>query len=131
VITIGSQRIVCSELLFQPALGEATGEEKGLHELTVTSIMKCDVDVRKDLYSNLVLSGGTCMLDGFAYRLSKDIGNLAPSTMRIKVVSPPERKYSTWIGGSIVSSLSTFAGMWVTRAEFDEFGPEIVNRKCF
>jgi actin-related protein len=70
--------------------------------------MKCDVDVRKDLYNNVVLSGGTTMFPGIAERLSKEISALAPSSMKIKVVAPPERKYSVWIGGSILSSLSTF-----------------------
>jgi len=70
--------------------------------------MKCDIDVRKDLYSNIVLSGGTTMFTGIAERLSKEVTALAPSTMKIKVVAPPERKFSVWIGGSILSSLSTF-----------------------
>lgn len=70
--------------------------------------MKCDVDVRKDLYGNIVLSGGTTMFPGIAERLSKEVIKLAPSSMKIKVVAPPERKFSVWIGGSILSSLSTF-----------------------
>jgi len=79
-----------------------------LHELTYKSIMKCDTDVRKDLYQNIVLSGGTTCFTGIAERLSKEVTKLAPSTMKIKVLAPPERKYSVWIGGSILSSLSTF-----------------------
>lgn len=70
--------------------------------------MKCDVDIRKDLYGNIVLSGGTTMFGGIADRMSKEITALAPSSMKIKVVAPPERKYSVWIGGSILASLSTF-----------------------
>jgi len=70
--------------------------------------MKSDVDVRKDLYGNIVLSGGTTLFNGISERLSKEIIKLAPSSMKIKVVAPPERKYSVWIGGSILSSLSTF-----------------------
>jgi len=70
--------------------------------------MKCDIDVRKDLYANIVMSGGTTMYQGIAERLSKEVTALAPSTMKIKVVAPPERKFSVWIGGSILSSLSTF-----------------------
>jgi len=70
--------------------------------------MKCDVDVRRDLYGNVVLSGGTTMYNGIADRITKELQSLAPSTMKIKVVAPPERKYSVWIGGSILSSLSTF-----------------------
>lgn len=93
--------------------------------------MKCDVDVRKDLYNNIVLSGGTTMFPGIAERLSKEVSALAPSSMKIKVVAPPERKFSVWIGGSILSSLSTFQTMWITKAEYDESGPSIVHRKCF
>ncbi|MBA0842365.1 hypothetical protein Goarm_002193, partial [Gossypium armourianum] len=62
----------------------------------------------EDLYGNIVLSGGTTMFPGIADRMSKEITALAPSSMKIKVVAPPERKYSVWIGGSILASLSTF-----------------------
>jgi actin len=93
--------------------------------------MKCDVDVRKDLYANIVMSGGTTMFTGIAERLNKEVVALAPSSMKIKVIAPPERKYSVWIGGSILSSLSTFQTMWITKSEYDESGPSIVHRKCF
>ncbi|CAH8385868.1 unnamed protein product [Eruca vesicaria subsp. sativa] len=68
---------------------------------------------------------------GIADRMSKEITALAPSSMKIKVVAPPERKYSVWIGGSILASLSTFQQMWISKAEYDEAGPGIVHRKCF
>jgi len=128
-VTVGNQRFRCPEALFQPMkLGK---EFAGVHELTFQSIMKCDVDVRKDLYGNIVLSGGTTMFPGIAERLNKEVVTLAPSSMKIKVIAPPERKYSVWIGGSILSSLSTFQTMWITKAEYDESGPGIVHRKCF
>uniref|UniRef100_A0A8C7CIH1 Actin alpha 1, skeletal muscle n=2 Tax=Oncorhynchus TaxID=8016 RepID=A0A8C7CIH1_ONCKI len=95
------------------------------------SIMKCDIDIRKDLYANNVLSGGTTMYPGIADRMQKEITALAPSTMKIKIIAPPERKYSVWIGGSILASLSTFQAMWITKQEYDEAGPSIVHRKCF
>merc|ERR1719259_1214459 len=57
--------------------------------------------------------------------------SLAPSTIKIKIIAPPERKYSVWIGGSILASLSTFQSMWITKEEYDESGPGIVHRKCF
>ncbi|CAF1337260.1 unnamed protein product, partial [Rotaria magnacalcarata] len=60
--------------------------------------MKCDIDIRKDLYANTVLSGGTTMYPGIADRMQKEITSLAPSTMKIKIIAPPERKYSVWIG---------------------------------
>ena len=99
-------------------------------KLTFNSIMKCDVDIRKDLYNNIVCSGGTTMYEGVAERLQKEIKALAPDSMTIKIIAPPERKYSVWIGGSILSSLSTFEEMWISKNEYDEAGPSIVHRKC-
>uniref|UniRef100_A0AAV2KJ12 Actin n=1 Tax=Knipowitschia caucasica TaxID=637954 RepID=A0AAV2KJ12_KNICA len=129
VITIGNERFRCPEALFQPSfLGM---ESCGIHETTYNSIMKCDVDIRKDLYANTVLSGGTTMYPGIADRMQKEITALAPSTMKIKIIAPPERKYSVWIGGSILASLSTFQQMWISKQEYDESGPSIVHRKCF
>jgi len=93
--------------------------------------MKCDVDIRKDLYANIVLSGGSTMYEGIADRLNKEMVALVPATMKVKVVAPPERKYSVWIGGSILASLSTFQQMWISKQEYDESGPGIVHRKCF
>ncbi|KAD5960560.1 hypothetical protein E3N88_12032 [Mikania micrantha] len=129
VITIGAERFRCPEVLFQPSL--IGMEAAGIHETTYNSIMKCDVDIRKDLYGNIVLSGGSTMFPGIADRMSKEITALAPSSMKIKVVAPPERKYSVWIGGSILASLSTFQQMWISKGEYDESGPSIVHRKCF
>jgi len=83
------------------------------------------------LYSNVVLSGGTTMYENLEHRLQKELSTLAPPSVKIKVVAPPERKYSVWIGGSILSSLSTFQQMWITKEEYDESGPSIVHRKCF
>jgi len=128
IITVGNERFRCPEVLFQPnMIGK---EEEGVHKLTFQSIMKCDVDIRKDLYANTVMSGGTTMFNQIDQRLQKEITNLAPASMTIKIVAPPERKYSVWIGGSILASLSTFEDMWVTKDEYDESGPSIVHRKC-
>jgi len=128
IITVGNERFRCPETLFQPnMIGK---EEDGIHKLTFDSIMKCDVDIRKDLYANTVMSGGTTMFTGIADRVSKEMTTLAPASMTIKIVAPPERKYSVWIGGSILASLSTFEDMWVTKDEYDESGPSIVHRKC-
>jgi len=77
------------------------------------------------------MSGGTTMYSGIEVRLQKEVQALAPNTMKIKVVAPAERKYSVWIGGSILSSLSTFQQMWITKSEFEESGATIVHRKCF
>ena len=71
------------------------------------------------------------MYPGIADRMQKEITALAPPTMKIKIIAPPERKYSVWIGGSILASLSTFQQMWISKQEYDESGPSIVHRKCF
>jgi actin len=129
VITIGNERFRSAEVLFQPSL--IGMEQSGVHTLTYDSIMKCDVDIRKELYNNVVLSGGTTMFPGIAERLHKELTALAPPTIKVKVVAPPERKYSVWIGGSILSSLSTFQQMWISKEEYNDAGPSIVHRKCF
>merc|ERR1739847_64111 len=106
-------------------------ESAGIHEACYNSIMKCNSDIRRDLYANIVLSGGSTMYPGIADRMHKEITSLAPPTMKIKIIAPAERKYSVWIGGSILASLSTFQQMWITKQEYDECGPSIVHRKCF
>ena len=123
-------------------------ESAGIHETSYNSIMKCDIDIRKDLYANIVLSGGNTMYPGIVDRMQKEVTELAPPTMKIKIIAPPERKYSVWFGGSILASLSAFEPMWISKnvrifhsfarylvlrhfQEFYESGPSIVHRKCF
>ncbi|XP_019101220.1 PREDICTED: actin-104-like [Camelina sativa] len=129
VITVGAERFRCPEVLFQPSL--IGMESSGIHETAYNSIMKCDVDVRRDLYGNIVMSGGSTMFPGIADRMSKEIAALSPINVKIRVVAPPERKYSVWVGGSILASLSSFQQAWITKDEFEEFGPAIVHKKCF
>ena len=129
VIIVGNERFRASESLFRPSfLGM---EAVGIHETTYNSIMKCDADIRSILYANTVLSGVTTMYPGFADRMEKELTALAPPTMKIRIIATPERKYSVWIGGSILGSLSTFQQMWISKQEYDESGPSIVHRKCF
>ena len=106
VITIGNERFRCPEAIFQPSfLGM---ESCGIHETVYNSTMRCDVDIRKDLYANTVFSRGSTTYPGIADRIQKEITALSPSTIKIKSIAPPERKYSVWIGGTILASLSTF-----------------------
>jgi len=128
VITIGNERFRCPEVLFKPSfIGQET---VGLHEVVYNNISECDVDIRKDLYNNIVLSGGTTMFPGLAERLHREVSMLAPKTIRVKIVAPPERKYSVWIGGSVLASLSTFQTMWISKEEYDESGVGIVHQRC-
>ncbi|EFC44574.1 hypothetical protein NAEGRDRAFT_60612 [Naegleria gruberi] len=129
VITIGNERFRCTEVLFQPNF--VGMEDAGVHEIAFNSIGKCDIDIRKELFGNVVLSGGTTLFEGIAERMTKELTALAPASMKIKVVAPPERKYSVWIGGSVLASLATFQQMWISKEEYEEVGPGFVHRKCF
>ena len=137
VITIGNERFRCPELLFQPTLWFSSKAFPIDHWITHDSIMRCDLDIRNDLFANIVLSGGSSMFPGFADRLQREltpqegIGSMVPNNTKVKVIAPPERKYSTWIGGSILASLSTFKSMWISKEEYDQSGASIVHRKCF
>ncbi|MCE7749620.1 MAG: actin family protein [Candidatus Heimdallarchaeota archaeon] len=125
-LTIGAERFMAPELCFNP--GAIGSEENPLDELIYRSIQNCDVDLRRDLYANIVLSGGSTMFPGLKERLHKELTELVPETMEVKIIAPPERRYSVWIGGSILSSLKTFAKLWVTRKEYREIGPTSVYR---
>jgi actin-related protein len=128
-IIVGAERFKCAEILFTPQ--NAGKEMEGVHKYCFDSVMKCDNDVRRDLFSNVILSGGSTLFEGMAERMWQEIHQLAPTNNRIKVLAPPERLYSVWLGGSILASLSTFQSMWISKMEYDESGPSIVHRKCF
>ena len=89
------------------------------------------MDVCKDLYANTVLSGGSTMFPGIADRMQKEITALAPPIMKIKVIAPPERKYSVWIGRLMLASQSTFQQMWISKEDYNKSGPSIVHRKHY
>jgi len=138
IVTIHNQMIRCPELMFKPALGGK--EMMGLHELTNKTVKDCDLDVRKDLLSNVVMSGGTTMFPNMPERLQAELQALVPEATKVKVIAPPERMISVWIGGSILTSLSTFERMWISRESnpehqppivgYEEIGPRIVHQMC-
>jgi len=129
-IQVGAERFKCAEVLFQPR--KIIGVDRlGSDDDVYASVMRCDDEIHGRLFSNILLTGGATLFRGTEQRLHKEIVKRAPSEFKVSVVAPPERKYSTWIGGSILSSLSTFQEMWITKAEYDEQGEGIVHRKCF
>jgi len=128
-IEIGPERFRAPEILFHP---ELIGEEfPGVHQCLSNSIVRTDLDLRKVLYGNIILSGGSTLFPGFGDRLLNEVKTLSPKDMKIRISAPPERKYSTWMGGSILASLTTFKKMWVSSAEWEEDGPAVINRKTF
>ncbi|WP_204103801.1 MULTISPECIES: hypothetical protein [Spirulina sp. CCY15215] len=130
IITLNNERFRCPEALFQPAF--VGMESKGIAEKLYHSIFKCDLDIRRKLYENIVLSGGTTIFPGMVDRLQQEVTSLSPSSMKVKVIAthPQERKYYTWIGGSMLASSETFQQRWITKQEYDEHGPSIVDQKC-
>ena len=128
-IEINKQRITCPEILFNPKM---IGKERlGFGRICYDSIQKCDIDIRKDLYNSIVISGGYFLFNGLSKRLEKEIKNLAPKSMKKEVKVFPDDEFAIWKGGSILSSLSTFEPMWITKTEYEEEGFIIVHRKCF
>jgi hypothetical protein len=132
VISAGDELFVsCAEALFQPDFIGLKGSDgnslnpsdsfdstKGIHEAIYCAIHKSGIDRREDLYANIVLAGGSMMFPGMADRVQKEMCALAPSAMKVKIVAPPERKYSTWIGGSILASLATFQQVWLADGDY-------------
>lgn len=130
-VPIGDQQFRVPEALFKPSKISKDYEGlPGIHDLIFQSIMKCDQDIKKDLYGNIVLAGGNTMFPGISERINIELSEVQ-SGNKIKVAAPNERKYTGWIGGSILASLSTFQVMWITKSEYEDAGPSIVHRKCF
>ena len=129
-ITLGYVRIQVAEALFQP---EFLGIERsaGIHERVYNSIMRCDYDIRKDMYANIIVVGSSSMLAGICDRLKKDIDSLAPLYANVQVVQPPKPENATWRGGDQLAPLLTSYGAWISKDEYAQHGAIIVHRKCF
>ncbi|KAF0381816.1 actin-related protein [Gigaspora rosea] len=128
VVKLGAERFKAPEILFNP---ELIGQEyAGIHQVVVDSINRADLDLRKSLFANVVLSGGSTLYKDFGTRLLNEVRKLAVKDIKIKIFAPPERKYSTWFGGSILAALSTFKKMWVSAEEYQE-DPDIIHKKSF
>eukprot|EP00567_Pseudictyota_dubia_P015392 CAMPEP_0197444576 /NCGR_PEP_ID=MMETSP1175-20131217/10024_1 /TAXON_ID=1003142 /ORGANISM="Triceratium dubium, Strain CCMP147" /LENGTH=403 /DNA_ID=CAMNT_0042975393 /DNA_START=65 /DNA_END=1276 /DNA_ORIENTATION=- len=125
-VTLSAERYRAPEVMFNPTL--IGSEEDGVADLLVNSIMKSDLDLRPTLFSQIVLSGGSTLTPGFGDRLLSEVRSRAPSHTRIRISAPPERIHSAWVGGSILASLATFKNMWVTAAEYEEYGNSILHR---
>lgn len=129
IIQTGQERFRAPEVLFNPSLIGL--EYPGIHHVLVNSIAKCDLDMRRELFWYILLAGGSTLYTGLGDRLCKEVKVLAPRSTKIKIYAPSKRVYSTWIGGSILASLTAFQHMWVTQREYQEAGPSIIHRRMF
>nr|CAB3219850.1 actin-like protein 6B [Phallusia mammillata] len=131
----GPERLSVVENLFNPinVRGAAPNSMLGVPHVVTSCINMCDVDIRPGLYNSVIVTGGNTLLQGFTDRLNWELSSKTPPTMRLKVnctSSSVERKYSPWIGGSILASLGTFQQMWISKLEYEEGGKSCVERKC-
>ncbi|KAL3668352.1 Alpha-centractin [Phytophthora oleae] len=127
LLNIGPEKFRAPEVLFRPEI--IGSEARGVHECLVQAIMKSDMDLRKTLFSQIILSGGSTLFSGFGDRLLAEVRKKAPKDIKIRISAPPTRINSTWIGGSILASLATFKNMWITKSEYEEYGASILHRK--
>ncbi|KAL8135526.1 hypothetical protein AgCh_010246 [Apium graveolens] len=143
VIEIGADRFKIPDVLFNPSLvqtipgmesyADIASSARSLPQMVIESINKCDVDIRRELYSSILLSGGTSSMQQLKERLEKDLLEESPQAARVKVVASgnaTERRFSVWIGGSILASLGSFQQMWFSKTEYEEHGAGYVQRKC-
>ncbi|CAL2052052.1 unnamed protein product [Caenorhabditis brenneri] len=103
-------------------------ESLGLHRMCHKSILTCDHDHRKYLYSNIVLSGGSTLFPGLRERLEQEMRQLAPSSMTIRVADAKDHKHSVWCGGSFIASLPKFQEICISKEEYEESGSSVVHR---
>jgi len=133
VIQLGKELCQCPEVMFDAKLGQnltINREYEPIHKLVHKSVERVDIEARKQQYENIILSGGSSMYKGIDERLEAEVSKLVASTMKVKVIAQKERKYSVWIGGSVLASLSTFKNQWIDKAEYEEVGSSIMTKKC-
>lgn len=140
VLEVGTDRFTVPEQLFAPSpdlldlKGDFDGYTfDGLDGMVRRSIDGCDVDIRKELYSGIVLTGGTTLFPGLTQRLTKELNKNLPPAFKVKIAQPAssmERKFGVWLGGSILASLGSFHQMWFSKQEYDEHGASLLARKC-
>ncbi|XP_069755323.1 actin-1-like [Narcine bancroftii] len=128
-IRISDELFRAPELLFTP---ENTGlKDNGVHKLMLNSIAKCERSLHNELYNNMLLCGGSSLFPGIEERLMKEMKLHSPTGVLMNVIAPPQRNYSVWTGASILTSLPSFKHMWITLNDYNEFGPSVVNKRCF
>ena len=129
-ITLKQERIICPEGIFKSFLLQK--KDFNITQTCFDTIKKYDDKEQKELYNNIILSGGNSMFEGLQERLKKELKDLVPESMKkeVRVIASPKRNYSAVIGGSILSSISSFKDFWVTKAEYEENGADIIFKKC-
>ncbi|MBZ3889063.1 Actin-like protein 6A, partial [Sciurus carolinensis] len=131
----GAERLKIPEGLFDPSnvKGLSGNTMLGVSHVVTTSVGMCDIDIRPGLYGSVIVAGGNTLIQSFTDRLNRELSQKTPPSMRLKLIAnntTVERRFSSWIGGSILASLGTFQQMWISKQEYEEGGKQCVERKC-
>jgi len=128
VLELSNERTLAGEILFAP---ERIGlEYPSLSQLMLNSLSKVDIDLRKSLYNDIVLAGGNTMFEGLPERFLNEMKKFAGKEIKIRVFSPSKRNIMCWSGGSILSKLTYFKNMWISKQEYEEEGNRIIMKKA-
>ena len=119
-IKIGEEKSLAPEILFNPSI--IGSEHLSFQEMIVTSINKVDIDLRKNLFNNILISGGNTLFKGIQEKFHTEIKYLSPKNMKVRIHSPGNRLLSCWTGGNVISTLEIFKKMWVTKDDWGEKG---------
>lgn len=128
-VSLGPELSQCMESLFNPSL--VGREHGGVPAIASESIRLTDIDLRREIYQNVILAGGSTLSTGFCARFLHELTKTTPKDCKVRILAPAERMHTCWIGGSFLSQLSTFKQMLVKRSEYQEEGENIVHARLF
>lgn len=141
---VGYERFLGPELFFKPEIFKPQLSQS-LSEVVDRAILACPIDTRRDLYSNIVLSGGSTMFKNFEKRLRREIKervtkrreanaqqhkNLDVGSVKeveVNVVSHPKQRYAVWFGGSMIAHTAQFKSVCHSKEKYYEVGPRLVR----
>jgi actin-related protein len=128
LLELGNERFRIPEVFF-------IGNEEfpgfsGVHNMAVDSINKCSLGIKRELFNNIILTGGNSTFEGFSEKFMKRVHDLTPNGLKARVLSVNSRKYSTWIGGSILGVISGFRPMMISKQDYEETGVGMIDKKC-
>ncbi|OQS04115.1 actin [Thraustotheca clavata] len=138
IVKLGRERFEATEALFSPHLIDVEGA--GLSDMVFDMCQKAEIDIRPELYKNIVLSGGSTMYPGLPSRLEKDIkdrylkdvlrGDKSRlSKFRLRINDPPRRKHLVFLGGSVLADMMKDNDQfWISKQEYEEQGVRCIDR---
>ena len=128
-IQLRDEKILAPEILFNNKLNFS--EYQPFHEMVFSSIKNADINIKGELVENVILSGGNTLFRGMKERMEYSLEKILPKKMMIKIrMSSNYPQLSCWNGGNIISSLSSFRKMLVTKNDWTEQGKKILHIKC-